>query len=98
MKRKKVRKLKITRGEKLLYTSAVLCLGLTMILKIFCTAGMSHLSMEVEQLRSQIRSHEKTNESLAMKVSELTSFEKIKDVVSDMGLAYNNDNIVVIHN
>ena len=54
--------------------------------------------MEVEKLRSSINQQEKTNESLTMKVSELTSFEKIKDVVSDMGLAYNNDNIVVIHN
>ena len=69
-----------------------------MVLKIFCTAGVSHLSMEVEKLRSSINQQEKTNESLTMKVSELTSFEKIKDVVSDMGLAYNNDNIVVIHN
>ena len=31
-----------------------------------------------------------------MKVSELTAFDKIKDVVKDMGLAYNNDNIIVI--
>ena len=69
-----------------------------MVLKLFCTAGVSHISMEVEKLRSSINQQEKTNESLTMKVSELTSFEKIKDVVSDMGLAYNNDNIVVIHN
>lgn len=97
MKRRN-RRVKITKGERLLYMSAVLCLGMTMILKIFCTAGLSHLSMEVERLHSQLREQEKTNESLGMKVSELTSFEKIKDVVSDMGLAYNNDNIVVIHN
>ena len=38
----------------------------------------------------------KTNESLTMKVNELTAFDKVKDVVKDMGLAYNNDNIVVI--
>lgn len=97
MKKNKVRKLKITKGEKLLYTGAILCLGMTVILKIFCAAGLSHLSMEVERIRYEISSQEKTNQSLTMKVNELTSFEKIKDVVSDMGLAYNNDNIVVIH-
>ena len=97
MKKKKVRKLRITKGERLLYVGAILCLCLTMVLKIFCTAGVSHLSMEVEKLRSSINQQEKTNESLTMKVSELTSFEKIKDVVSDMGLAYNNDNVVVIN-
>lgn len=98
MKRKKVRKFKITKGEKLLYMSAIFCLSITVVLKVFCMAGLSHLSMEVEQLRYEISVQEKTNESLTMKVNELTSFEKIKDVVSDMGLAYNNDNIVIIHN
>ena len=27
-----------------------------------------------------------------MKVSDLTSFDKIKEVVEEMGLAYNNEN------
>ena len=31
-----------------------------------------------------------------MKVNELTSFDNIKDSIKDMGLAYNNDNIIVI--
>ena len=31
-----------------------------------------------------------------MKVNELTSFDNIKDVVKDMGLAYNKDNIVIV--
>ena len=31
-----------------------------------------------------------------MQVSELTSYDKIKDVVKDMGLAYNNENIIII--
>jgi len=32
-----------------------------------------------------------------MKVSELTAFDKVKDVVKDMGLAYNNDNIIIVN-
>ena len=31
-----------------------------------------------------------------MKVNELTSFENVKGVVKEMGLAYNNDNIIVV--
>ena len=31
-----------------------------------------------------------------MKINELTSFDKVKDIVKDMGLAYNNENIIVI--
>ena len=33
---------------------------------------------------------------MEMQVSELTSFDKIKNVVQDMGLAYNNENIVTV--
>ena len=96
MKKTKVRTMRITKGEKLIYTCALFCLVMTMVLKIFCGAGVSHLSMKVEKINYEISVQEKKNESLVMKVNELTSFDKIKDIVSDMGLAYNNDNIVVI--
>ncbi len=96
MKKAKKRKMKITKGERLLYVSALFCFGMTMVLKIFCGAGVSHLSMSVEKIRYDIESQERKNESLVMKVNELTSFDKIKGIVSDMGLAYNNDNIVIV--
>ena len=96
MKKTKVRTMRITKGEKLIYTCALFCLVMTMVLKIFCGAGVSHLSMKVEKINYEISVQEKKNESLVMKVNELTSFDKIKDIVSDMGLAYNNDNIVVV--
>ena len=92
-----MRKKGLTRGEKILYTGAVLCICFTFVLKIFCGAGIGHLSMNVEQLKYDIDVQEKTNESLNMKVSELTSFDKIKEVVEEMGLAYNNENILVVN-
>ena len=98
MARKRVRKVRITKGERLLYGTAVLCFAMTILLKIFCGAGTQHLSMSVEKVRYEINSQEKRNESLTMQVNELTSFDKIKDIVKDMGLAYNNDNIIVINN
>ena len=97
MSRNIAKKLRITKGEYLLYTFACLCLVSTMVLKIFCGAGIGHLNMSVEQIKYQISNQEKKNESLTMKVNELTSFDKVKEVVSDMGLAYNNDNIIVIN-
>lgn len=96
MKRKKQVKARITKGEKKLYTLAICAFIFTIVLKIFCGAGIGHLSMSIEQAKYKIDNQEKKNESLTMKVNELTSFDKVKDVVSDMGLAYNNDNVVVI--
>ena len=53
--------------------------------------------MNIAKIEYKISDQEKHNESLTMKVNELTSFDKVKDVVSDMGLAYNNDNIIIIN-
>lgn len=98
MKKKKQVRPRITKGEKKLYTLAIFALIFTMVLKIFCSAGIGRLNMNIEKMEYKIENQEKKNESLTMKVNELTSFDKVKDVVSDMGLAYNNNNVVVIDN
>lgn len=96
MKRVKRRK-RITKGERILYASGIFCFVCMLVLKVFCGAGISGLGMNVEVIKSDISVQEKKNESLTMKVSELTSFENVKGVASDMGLAYNNENIIVIN-
>lgn len=97
MKKKKVRKLRITRGEKMLYTVAIFCVVFSFVSSIFCRANIGNLKMSVEKLQYDITEQEKKNESLTMKVNELTSFDKVKDVAKEMGLEYNNDNIVIIN-
>lgn len=91
-----MRKKRVTKGEKIIYFTSLICALFTVILKVFCGAGVGHLSMSVEQLKYEISNQEKTNESLTMQVNELTSYDKIKDIVEEMGLAYNNENILVV--
>ncbi len=91
------RRVRITKGEKMLYFLGGFSLALTLIVQIFCGANAGSINLQVEQLKSEINDQNKKNESLTMKVNELTSFDKVKDIVNDMGLAYNNDNIVVIN-
>ena len=90
------RKARITKGEVLLYCLAFLCLFGTVVSKIFFSAGITNLNMNIEQQINDIETQEKVNESLTMKVNELTAYDKVKDVATDMGLAYNNDSIVII--
>lgn len=90
------RKARFTKGEVLLYSMAFISLFGAVVLKIFFSAGITNLNMNIERQRQNIESQEKVNESLNMKVNELTAYDKVKDVVSDMGLAYNNDSIVII--
>lgn len=94
MAKKKV--VRLTKGEKLLYSCAIVSLSLTFLIKIFCGAGVGHLNMSVEKIQYNINTQEKTNESLTMKINELTSFDNVKSLVKDMGLAYNNENVIII--
>lgn len=96
MVKKKVRKVKLTKIEKLLYTSSLLCMGGLVLINVFFGANIGNLKLSIEKSVLEIENQNKKNESLVMKVNELTSFDNIKDVVKDMGLAYNKDNIVVV--
>lgn len=64
---------------------------------IICKTHISSMQMTIEKLDYKISVQEKKNESLTMQVSELTSYENVSNVIEDMGLAYNNKNIVVIN-
>lgn len=92
----KKKKIKITKGEKLLYMLTFVAFLGTLLVKVFCGASVGHLNMSVEVLKYNVNSQEKKNESLVMQVNELTAFDKVKDVVADMGLAYNNENIIIV--
>jgi cell division protein FtsL len=96
MSKKRVKKAKISKGERLLYVVAILAFVFSLGIKTFCGASISELKMSIEEINYNIDDQKKKNESLTMKVNELTSFENVKSVVEEMGLAYNNDNIVVV--
>ena len=56
------------------------------------------INVEVERLNKEVTKQEKTNQSLSMKINELASLENIQAVANNEGLAYNNNNIVIINN
>ena len=95
MKKRKIAK--FTKGEKLLYCFTAFSIVAIFLIKIFCGAGVSNLKMSIEKTEYKINNQKKTNESLTMKVNELTSFENILAVVKEMGLEYNNENILIIN-
>ena len=92
-----MKKSKITKGERMLYFVIVFAFVFSLGVKTFCGAMVSELKMSIEEVKYKIDTQEKKNESLTMKVNELTSFENVKGVVNEMGLAYNNDNIIVVN-
>ena len=95
MKRKVVKR-KTSKFVKLIYTLAVLMLISFPIVSITTKAFVSKLNFDVEKLKTQKEKHEKTNQSLTMKINELASLENIQAVAKEYGLEYNNDNIKVV--
>ena len=87
---------RLTRGEKMLYTLGFLCLVFTIVIRVFSSASISNLKMDIEKINYKIDNQEKKNQSLVMQVNELTSYENLSGVLKEMGLAYNNENIIVV--
>ena len=94
--KKKTRRLKITLEEKLIIFVIILSISGLFATQIFFGAQISNTKMEIEKIDYRIETQEKKNESLTMQVNELTSYENIDSVLQDMGLAYNNENIIVL--
>ena len=87
---------RLTSGERMLYTMGILCIVLTVFIKVFSSASISNLKMDIEEMTYKIDVQKKKNQSLVMQVNELTSYENLSNVLKDMGLAYNNENIIVV--
>lgn len=95
--RKNTRKIvRLTKGEKMLYTLGSLCLLFTIVIRVFSSASVGNLKMDIEKISYKIDNQQKKNQSLVMQVNELTSYESLSSVLKDMGLAYNNENIIVV--
>ena len=97
MKKKDTKNIvRLTKGEKLLYTLGVFCIVATIVLKVFSSASISNIKMSIEKVSYQVEAQKKQNQSLVMQVNELTSYENLSVILKEMGLAYNNENIIVV--
>ena len=67
-------------------------------ISFFAKVSLSSINVEVERLNKEVTKQEKTNQRLSMKINELASLENIQAVANNEGLAYNNNNIVIINN
>ena len=91
--RKKPTRLK---GERFLIVAIFILLVATPLLNVFTQAKLSESNIEVERLKEEIEYQSNINESLNMKINELASLDKIREVATEEGLTYNNNNIKVI--
>ena len=92
-KRKVVKRVKMSKFERLIYTFALVLAISAPLTIVFSKATLSKINFEVEKTKKEISEQTKTNESLSMKINELASLDKIEEVAKEQGLSYNNNNI-----
>jgi len=89
MPKKKKKQSKEKRLYKLfIVVSIFLVLGI-----IYSRASLSKINLEIQELSDIIKEESDDNQSLAMKINEMVSLDKIREVSSEQGLTYNNNNI-----
>ena len=86
-KRKKQRK------ERTLYKLFVVVSIFLVLGIIYSRAALGKINLEIQELSDIIKEESDDNQSLAMKINEMVSLDKIREVSTEQGLTYNNKNI-----
>ena len=91
--KKRNKRVKILKGEKMIYTLILFVVISFPIATVFTKAKLSETNIALEQIKNKVSTQEGINESLSMQVDELASLDKIESVATEKGLSYNNNNI-----
>jgi len=76
----------ITKGEKLLYSIAGICLVSVGIYVVSFSSSTDSLNRELQQLESEVQTQQVKNEGLSFDVSELSRPERITKIAKENGL------------
>lgn len=87
------KRLRMSKFERFLYVITILFLVITPVTVIFSQSTLSKINYEVEKNKKAIQKQKKKNESLNMKIDELASLDKIKELAKEKGLCYVNNSI-----
>lgn len=82
--------------ERFMYKICITLIILLVVL-IVCTENtLAKKNIEVQNKSRDVLEQKKVNESLEMKIDEMTSLDNIKEISEQYGLKYNSDNIKTI--
>ena len=82
--------------ERFMYMLCILVIVLLVVGIVFGQTSLAKINLEVQKLNKEVDASRNVNESLEMKIDEMTSLDRIKQVSQEYGLAYNSDNIKTI--
>lgn len=93
---KKRKKKGLQKLEKFIYKAFVLTTVVLVVGIIYSRAALGKINLEVQELSDIIKEESEDNQTLVMKINEMVSLDKIQAVSNELGLTYNNDNIMSV--
>lgn len=93
---KKKKKKGLTKLERFICKSSIFMMVLLLVGIVFTSATISKMNIELQKMNDKVEVQADTNESLAMKINEMASLENIQVISKNLGLSYNNENILTV--
>ena len=79
-----------------MYKTCIVIIVLLIVLIVCGQTSLAQINLEVQKLNEEVNNERNVNESLEMKIDEMTSLDRIKEISERYGLSYNSDNIKTI--
>ena len=97
MKKDKKKQTLLSSFERFMYKICILII-IALIVGIVCSeTSIAQTNVEIQKLQQEVEKQKKRNESLNMKIDEMTSLDNIKEVSEKYGLSYHSENIKTIN-
>ncbi len=96
MKKNKKRITFLSAIERFLYKLCIVIIVLLIVSIVFSETKIAQINIEVQNLEREVMEQKKVNDSLEMKIDEMTSLDNINEISEEFGLSYNSDNIKTI--
>ena len=82
--------------ERFMYKICIVVIVLLIVGIVVAQTKLAQTNLEVQKLTKEVENKKNINESLEMKIDEMTSFDRVKEICEEKGLKYNSDNIKTI--
>ena len=94
--KKNKRKMFLSSVERGMYKFLLVVTVMLVVLIVFSETALARKNIDVQKLDKEVKEQQKVNDSLKMKIDEMTSLDNINKISSEYGLSYNSDNIRTI--
>lgn len=96
MKKDKKKQRLLCKFEKFMYKLCIVVI-IFLIVGIVCSeTTLAQINLEIQKLDGEVEKQRKVQESLEMKIDEMTSLENIKEISEQYGLSYRSENIKTV--